>query len=80
MGWMISKIGKPKKSVAVQIFANPMIQLGDIVTINYINKDGLTVFSSDINSNFYKTFVVYSIEHSKGPGSIDMTLYLSEVV
>jgi hypothetical protein len=42
MGWMIEKIMKPRRSLGLKIFANPMIQLGDIVGINYKNKKALT--------------------------------------
>lgn len=80
MGWMISKIGKQKRNVAIQAFANSTIQLGDILNIDYINSDGVTVFSSNSSSDYYTTFVVYCIEYSKSSTSSDMILYLSEVV
>lgn len=80
MGWMVSKIGKPKRSVGVKVFYNPMIQLGDIVTIDYTNKDGVLVFSSNSNSDNYATFVVYCIEQSRSIEDVSMIIYLSEVV
>jgi len=74
MGWMINKILRPRKNVGVKIFANPMIQLGDLVNLNY--KDNI---DNDIISPDNKNFVVYNIEYKKDSGGPDMTLYLSEV-
>jgi hypothetical protein len=62
----------PKKSVGVSIFANPMIQLGDIVTIDYnIN---------DVLQSSTARFVVYNISYSRSSNGPEMKLYLSEVV
>lgn len=73
MKWVISKLMKPRKSVGLDIFSNPMIQLGDIVSIDYtengIDKLGTTG----------KRFVVYNIEYSKNTEGPDMKLFLSEV-
>jgi hypothetical protein len=74
MAWLVTKITKPRKSIGVKIFANPMIQLGDLVTLNYKDKDGIDqVASSDTR------FVVYNIEYSKDSGGPNMTVHLSEV-
>jgi hypothetical protein len=72
MTWMVDKVMHPKKSVAVTIFANPMIQLGDIVTINY-NID-------NVLQNSTARFVVYHITYSRSSDGPEMKLYLSEVV
>jgi hypothetical protein len=74
MGWLVSKITKPRKSIGVEIFANPMIQLGDIVNI-YYKKD----FQDEIAKETDR-FVVYQIEYSRSDNGPKMTLYLSEVV
>lgn len=74
MGWIINKILRPRKNVGVKIFSNPMIQLGDLVKLNY--KDNT---NNDIIAPENKTFVVYHMEYSKDSGGPDMTLYLSEV-
>lgn len=74
MGWMVDKIMKPRLSIGVSIFANPMIQLGDIVTINY--KD---IFGNDELASPDIRFVVYNIEYSRSIDGPEMTLYLSEV-
>jgi hypothetical protein len=64
---------KPRKSVGVKMFANPMVQLGDIVKIDYVADGVNQVASSD------DRFVVYNIEYSKDASGPDMTIYLSEV-
>ena len=73
MEWVISKIMKPRRSVGVSIFANPTIQLGDLVSIDYSEDPDFPSFEPD------KKFIVYSIDYKKdGLGPI-MTLFLSEV-
>jgi hypothetical protein len=73
MEWLISKIMKPRKSIGVSIFANPTIQLGDLVSIDYSEKNAATVVDPN------KKFVVYSIEYRKDGSGPMMTVYLSEV-
>jgi len=73
MEWMISKITKPRKSVAVEVFAIPTLQLGDIVTINYEN-DGIDQVADPLTR-----FVVYSIQYKRNLSGPTMTVYLSEV-
>ena len=74
MQWLSEKIMKPRRSIGVKIFANPMIQLGDIVEIDYKNNEG--VEEAALGGT---RFVVYSIEYQKDGSGPDMTLYLSEV-
>jgi hypothetical protein len=74
MEWIISKTMKPRKSVGVRIFATPTIQLGDIVTIDYLEADTGYAFDPQ------QRFVVYSIEHEKDISGPGMTIYLSEVI
>ena len=74
MSWVINKIMKPRKSVGVKIFANPMIQLGDIVNLDYVDN------SIDMVSPKVSRFVVYNIEYSKDQDGPSMTVFLSEVV
>jgi hypothetical protein len=73
MKWMISKIMKPRKSVGIKIFSNPMIQLGDIVNIDYFENGIDKVGSKD------KRFVVYNIDYAKSTTGPNMTIYVSEV-
>ena len=74
MGWVINKVMSPKKSVGVKIFATPTIQLGDIVTIDYKDSNGL-----DLVASTNDRFVVYNIEYSRNSNGPDMTIYLNEV-
>lgn len=64
---------KPRRSVGVSVFANPAIQLGDIVSIDYADSADEIYFEPD------KRFVVYSIDYSKDASGPSMSLYLSEV-
>lgn len=75
MGWIISKVMKPRKSVGVKIFSIPTLQLGDIVTINYKNKEGV-----DVISDSSVRYVVYNIDYSRDSSGPEMTIYLSEVI
>lgn len=72
MGWIIKKIMRPRKSIGLEIVNNPMIQLGDIVTLDY-SINGVDELSSS-------RFVVYSVEQSRGLDGPSMTIHLSEVV
>jgi hypothetical protein len=74
MGWLTDKLMEPKKSIGIKIFANPIIQLGDIVNINYKNSDGIDLVTSDTSK-----FVVYNIDYTRKINGPDMTLYLAEV-
>lgn len=74
MNWIINKVMHPKKSVGVNIFSIPTLQLGDIVTINYKDKDNLDMVVSDSSR-----FVIYNIEYTRSLNGPSMTLYLSEV-
>jgi hypothetical protein len=74
MGWLTDKLMEPKKSIGIKIFANPIIQLGDIVNINYKNSDGIDLVTSDTSR-----FVVYNIDYTRKINGPDMTLYLAEV-
>jgi hypothetical protein len=74
LGWIIDKSLYPRKSVGVNIFPIPTMQLGDIVTIDYKTNSQLDVISSEDTR-----FVVYNIEYSKNINGPSMTIYLSEV-
>jgi hypothetical protein len=74
MGWIINKIMHPKKSIGVNLFSIPTLQLGDIVTIDYKDSTGLELVASDATR-----FVIYNIEYSRGNDGPNMTAYLSEV-
>jgi hypothetical protein len=64
---------KSKKLVGAEIFSLPILQLGDIVQIDY-NKDGV-----DLISNPDKQFVIYNIDYKRNGSGPNMTLYMAEV-
>lgn len=74
MAWMVNKIMKPSRSVGLEVFSMPIIQLGDIVEIDYKNKEGIDEIAPS-----YSRFVVYNIEYERGGDGPSMKLYLSEV-
>jgi len=74
MGWIINKVMHPKKSIGVNLFSIPTLQLGDIVTVNYKNSDGL-----DLVTPSTSRFVVYNIDYTRNNNGPNMTIYLSEV-
>ena len=74
MSWLVQKITKPRKSIGLKIFANPMIQLGDIVKVDYVEK-GINKIDEDDSR-----FVVYNIEYSKTKDGPEMSIFLSEVL
>jgi hypothetical protein len=74
LGWIISKVKDPKKSIGIQMFAIPTLQLGDIVTVTYKNSDGLNLVTDEDTR-----FVIYNIEYSRNNTGPSMTVYLSEV-
>jgi len=74
MDWLTDKIMKPRKSVGVRIFPMPTLQLGDIVQIDYLNKNNFYEVSNPEDK-----FVIYSISYSKDSSGPSMELFLSEV-
>jgi hypothetical protein len=74
MGWIINKLMEPKKAVGVEMFATPILQLGDIVTVDYKNNDNI-----DMVAKQDERFIVYNIEYNRDSGGPSMTVYLSEV-
>lgn len=74
MSWVIKKIMKPRRSLGIKIFANPMIQLGDIVSVDYVENGVDKVGAAN------SRFVVYNIEYLKKEDGPEMTIFLSEVV
>jgi hypothetical protein len=74
MNWIINKVMVPKKSIGVNIFSIPTLQLGDIVTVDYKDSNGLDLVTSNLSR-----FVIYNIEYSRSLEGPSMTIYLSEV-
>ena len=74
MNWIINKVMEPKKIIGANIFSIPTLQLGDIVTLDYKDSDGLDFVTADSTR-----FVVYNINYSRNQEGPSMTIYLSEV-
>jgi hypothetical protein len=74
MSWLTEKLMSAKKSVGIEIFPIPTIQLGDIVNIDYKDNNGI-----DLVAGSNDRFVVYNIEYGKTADGPKMTVYLSEV-
>jgi len=74
MKWIISKVMKPRKSIGLSLFSMPILQLGDIVSVDY-NQNGV-----DIVGTTDKRFVIYNIEYSKSKDGPEMNVFLSEVL
>ena len=74
MGWMMEKLSVPRRSVGLEVFGLPIIQLGDIVEVDY-DVDSINQIALQ-NSRF----VVYCIENKIDGNGPSMNVYLSEVV
>ena len=74
MGWIVNKTMVPRKDIGINAFSIPTLQLGDIVTVNYKDSDGLDLVTPDDSR-----FVVYNIEYARKPTGPSMSIYLSEV-
>lgn len=73
MTWLADRVMKPRKSVGITAFASPMIQLGDIVDISYVDDNVTQIGYSS------QRFVVYQIDYSRDASGPTMEIYLSEV-
>jgi hypothetical protein len=81
MEWIISKIMKPRKMMGIKIFANSLIQVGDMIKIDYKEKsDPNDATSQNVISDTGSSYVVYHVEYSKSSNGPDMTIYVSEVI
>ena len=74
MGWIVNKTMVPRKDIGINAFSIPTLQLGDIVTVDYKDSDGLDLVTPDDSR-----FVVYNIEYARKPTGPSMSIYLSEV-
>lgn len=73
MKWLINKTLKPRKSLNVNMFAMPHLQLGDIVSIEYLTPDDINFIDPS------KRFVVQEISYSRGTDSISQQLKVVEI-
>jgi hypothetical protein len=74
LGWIINKSLRPRKSVGINIYPMTILQLGDIVNINYKSNNDVDVVSDPTTR-----FTVYNISYSRSLDGPTMTVYLSEV-
>jgi hypothetical protein len=74
LGWVINKNIRPRKSVGINLFSYPTLQLGDLVNIYYKDQDGVDLVSPESTK-----YVVYNINYSRSVEGPSMTVYLSEV-
>ena len=74
MGWLIKKNIRPRKAVGVNIFAMPIVQLGDIITFYYSDGNGRDVIATPTTR-----FVVYNISYTRTETGPEMTVYVCEV-
>lgn len=73
-GWILKNVVQPKTLVGINTFGTFTLQLGDIVTMNYVNNEGVNVISEPS-----KRFVVYSMQYTKSSDEENLTTYLAEV-
>jgi len=74
LGWIISKTKDPKKTIGINMFAIPTLQIGDIVTVDYKDNNDLDLVTSDDTR-----FVIYNMEYARDTNGPSMTVYLVEV-
>lgn len=75
MRWVSRKCSRPRIKLSLEVFANPLLELGDKVKI-FDKSRGYR----ESNSNFGpKTFVISSISHSINAGGPAMTIDITEV-
>lgn len=74
LGWVIDKNIRPRKSVGLDIFSYPILQLGDMVNIHYKDQNGVDLVSPESVN-----YVVYNINYARSIDGPSMTVYLSEV-
>jgi hypothetical protein len=72
IAWISEKTTRPRQQIGISLFFNPMVQLGDIVTVKHTSNN------SDLVADPNKRFVVYNIEMNRSSEGPMTTLYLSE--
>ena len=73
MDWILRKVSRPRKNIGLDIFQNPTIQLGDIISIDYQDEHGNVVISPD------KQLIIYDIKYSKTGDKSSMSIFATEV-
>jgi hypothetical protein len=72
MSWMVNKTIRPRKRVFLESFGTSHLQLGDLVSIDYVLPDGYNFVEEE------KRFVVSSISYKRNPEGPIMNLGLVE--
>ena len=72
MGWLAEELTKERLLVGIKTFPYPIIQLGDVVKIDYTDSNGVE-FAGD------RRYVVYNIEYDRNPDSLDQKVYVAEI-
>jgi hypothetical protein len=75
MRWITRYCGRQRTKLSLEVFSNPLIELGDKVKV-FDKSRGFNMSKKEFGS---KTFVVSSISHSVSPGGPSMTVDLVEV-
>jgi hypothetical protein len=73
MDWLINKTLRPRKSITLEVFGVPHIQLGDIVNIDLDLPDGYKFVDTDTK------FVVTSISYSRVPEGPSISMGVVEI-
>jgi hypothetical protein len=72
MKWLAEELTRPRLLVGLELFPYPILQLGDIVTLDYTDTNNVD-FASD------RRFVVYNIEYERNGEGLSHKAYLCEV-
>ena len=73
MSWIIQKTLRQRKDIAASVFGASTIQLGDIVSINYVMPGGYDFVDTN------KKFVVYEMDYSSSLGGPETKLRMVEI-
>jgi hypothetical protein len=73
MDWLINKTLRPRKSITLEVFGVPHIQLGDIVNIDLDLPDGYKFVDTDTK------FVVTSMSYSRVPEGPSISMGVVEI-
>jgi len=74
LGWIVDKTIDPKSAISLDIFATPIIQLGDLISIYYKDLNEESVIAAED-----KRFVVYNITYSRSSVGPTMKIFCYEV-
>jgi hypothetical protein len=73
MSWLISKIVRQRKTVVLKTFGTQLLQLGDIINIDYTMTDGKKFVDTD------KKFVVSGINYSRSFDKVETNIKVVEI-